>query len=256
MKQLLTLIAVLFSLGSGVALPAAHAATVIVFAAASLKEAMDDQVEAYEAGTADKVTVSYAASNTLAKQIEAGAGADVFLSADLEWMNYVDERKLIARGSRVNLLRNTLVLVAPVAGKTALKIAPGFDLNGALGTGKLAMANPESVPAGKYGKSALEALGVWADVAPKVVRAENVRAALAFVARGETPLGIVYATDAFADKGARIVDTFPVDTYPPIVYPMGIVAASQSPTARRLFDYLRSPAARAIWEKHHFAMAQ
>jgi molybdate transport system substrate-binding protein len=233
-----------------------RAANVTVFAAASLKEALDAQAKAFEARSGDKVVVSYAASNALARQIEAGAGADIFVSADIDWMNYLDERKLIAPGTRVNLLRNTLVLVAPADSKTTLRIAPKFDLDGALGRDKLAMANPDSVPAGKYGRSALEALGVWSAVAPKVARADNVRAALVLVSRGEAPFGIVYATDALADKGVRIVDTFPADTYPPIVYPAAIVAASASPAARPLLDYLRSPSARAVWQTHGFEMAQ
>ena len=234
----------------------AQAANVTVFAAASLKEALDEQAKAFETRTSDKVAISYAASNALARQIEGGAGVDLFVSADLDWMNYLDKRKLIIPGTRTNLLRNTLVLVAPAASKATPKIAQKFDLSGALGDDRLAMANPDSVPAGKYGRSALEALGVWSAVAPKVARADNVRAALALVARGEAPFGIVYATDAFADKGVRIVGTFPPDTYPPIVYPAGIVATSQSPAVRPLLDYLRSPPARAVWEKHGFGIAQ
>jgi molybdate transport system substrate-binding protein len=238
------------------ALSAAQAANVTVFAAASLKEALDEQAKAFAARAGDKVTLSYAASNALARQIEGGAGADLFICADLDWMNYLDERTLIAPGTRTNLLRNTLVLIAPAASKATLKIVPKFDLNAALGSGKLAMANPDSVPAGKYGRSALTALGVWGDVAPKVARADNVRGALVLVSRGEAPFGIVYATDAFADGGVRIVDTFPDDTYPPIVYPAAIVAASQSPAARPLLDFLRSPAARNVWEKHGFGIAR
>ena len=232
-----------------------EAVNVTVFAAASLKEALDEQARVFEARNGDKVVISYASSNALARQIEAGAGADIFVSADLDWMNYLDERKLIAPGTRVNLLRNTLVLVAPADSTSTLRIAAKFDLDGALGRDKLAMANPDSVPAGKYGRSALEALGVWTAVAPKVARADNVRAALALVSRGEAPFGIVYATDAIADKGVRIVDNFPADTHPPIVYPAAIVAASQSPAARPLLDYLRSPAARAVWQQHGFENA-
>jgi len=254
-KRRLAQLTIVVALVSASALPASNATTVTVFAAASLKDAMDEQAKAFEARTADAVVVAYAASNTLARQIEAGANADLFVSADLEWMDHVEERKLIAAGTRANLLRNTLVLVAPAASTTTLKIAPGFDLDGALGKEKLAMANPDSVPAGKYGKRALETLGVWGAVAPKVVRTENVRAALAFVSRGETPFGIVYATDAFADKGVRIVDTFPTHSYPPIVYPIARLSASRSPAARALADYLRSPAARVVWEKYGFGIA-
>ena len=182
-------------------LPMVAAAEVTVFAAASLKEAMDEQARRFEASTGDKVVVSYGASNALARQIEAGAPADMFVSADLDWMDYVDQRRLLMPNTRFDLLRNTLVLIAPASSKSTLKIGPNFGLATALGQEKLAMANPDSVPAGKYGKSALESLGVWGSVEKQVARAENVRAALALVARGEAPFGIVYATDAFVRPG-------------------------------------------------------
>ena len=245
-------LALLLAVGSSLAM----AADVTVFAAASLKEALDEQARQFEAGTGNKVIISYAASNALAKQIEAGAPADIFISADLEWMDYVGQRNLIAPGTRVNLLRNTLVLIAPSSSKTAVKIAPNFALAGALGADKLAMADPDSVPAGKYGRSALEKLGVWSSVEKQVARAENVRAALALVSRGEAPFGIVYATDALSDKGVRIVDTFPPDTYPPIVYPGALLVSSKSPASKPLLDYLRSPPARGVWEKYGFGLAQ
>jgi molybdate transport system substrate-binding protein len=232
------------------------AADVTVFAAASLKEAMDDQAKQFSASSGDKVVVSYGASNTLAKQIEAGAPADIFISADLDWMDYLDQKHLVAPNARFNLLRNTLVLIAPSSSTSSLKIGPHIGLAAALGKEKLAMANPDSVPAGKYGKSALEKLGVWADVEKQVARAENVRAALALVSRGEAPFGIVYETDALADKGVRVVDTFPPDTYPPIVYPAAVLAASKSGGAGPLLDYLRSAAARPVWEKYGFGLAQ
>jgi molybdate transport system substrate-binding protein len=234
----------------------AEAADVTVFAAASLKEAMDAQAAQFDATTGNKVIVVYGASNTLAKQVEAGAPADLFISADLAWMDYVDERHLVAPGTRVTLLRNTLVLVAPASSAAALRIAPGFALAAALGGGKLAMANPGSVPAGKYGKAALESLGVWASVEPSVARAENVRAALALVSRGEAPFGIVYSTDAAADNGVRVVDTFPASTHPPIVYPAAMLATSKSSAARLLLDYLRSAPAATVWEKFGFGLAQ
>jgi len=227
-----------------------------VFAAASLKEALDAQARQFAASTGHKVIVSYGASNGLAKQIEAGAPADVFLSADLEWMDYLDARRLLAPGSRVNLLRNTLVLIAPAASRSALVIGPDFGLAAALGADKLAMANPDSVPAGKYGRAALENLGVWTRVEKQVARGENVRAALALVARGEAPFGIVYATDAQADPGVRVVDTFPPDSYPVIVYPAALVATSRTPAAQALLDFLGSPAARPAWVKYGFGLAQ
>jgi len=242
------------ALALGVVAEPGTAADVTVFAAASLKEAMDEQGRQFGAATADKVIVSYGASNALAKQIEAGAPADLFISADLDWMDYLDQRRLISPGTRVDLLRNTLVLIAPAASSTTLKIGPHFALAAALGTDRLAMANPDSVPAGKYGKAALEKLGVWPAVMNHVARAENVRAALALVSRREAPLGIVYRTDALADMGVRIVDTFPADTYPAIVYPAARVAGAKSMAAAPLLDYLRSAPARAVWEKHGFAV--
>ena len=235
--------------------PAVTAADVTVFAAASLKEAMDEQAKTFEAGTGDKVIVSYGASNTLARQIEAGAPADIFISADLDWMDYVATRNLLAPNTRLNLLRNTLVLIAPSSSNSRLKIDPNFALAAAVGTEKLAMANPDSVPAGKYGKSALEKLGVWASVEKQVARAENVRAALALVSRGEAPFGIVYKTDALADKGVRVVDTFPANSYPPIIYPAAVLAASTSTAAKPLLDFLRSAPARSGWERYGFGLA-
>jgi molybdate transport system substrate-binding protein len=180
----------------------------------------------------------------------------MFVPADLEWMDYVDQRRLLMPNTRFNLLRNTLVLIAPASSNSTLKIAPGFGLAAALGQEKLAMANPDSAPAGKYGKSALESLGVWGSVGKQVARAENVRAALALVSRGEAPFGIVYATDAFADRGVKIVDTFPPGSYPPIVYPAALLASSKSTAAKPLLDYLRSGPARAVWEKYGFGLAR
>jgi molybdate transport system substrate-binding protein len=239
-----------------VASPMATAADVTVFSAASLKEAMDEQAKRFEASTGNKVIVSYGASNALAKQIEAAAPADIFISADLDWMDYLDQRNLVAPNARYDLLRNTLVLIAPSSSRSTLRIGPNFGLAAALETEKLAMANPDSVPAGKYGKSALEKLGVWTSVEKQVARAENVRAALALVSRGEAPFGIVYRTDALADKGVKIVDTFPPDSHPPIIYPAALLAASKSAAGRPLLDYLRSAPARSAWEKHGFGLAQ
>ena len=242
-------------LGALFAIPVA-AAEVRVLAAASLREAMGDQARRFEAASGDKVVVSYGATNALAKQIEAGAPADLFISADLDWMDYVDTRHLLAPGTRVDLLRNTLVLIAPAANPVRLDIAPGFALAQALDSGKLAMANPDSVPAGKYGKQSLEALGVWKSVEARVARVENVRAALVLVARGEAPLGIVYNTDAMAESGIRVVGTLPASSYPPIVYPAAVLVSSKSPAAVTLLAALRSPQARAVWEKYGFGVVQ
>ena len=231
------------------------AADVTVFAAASLKESMDEQVRRFEAASGNKVIVAYGASNALAKQIESGAPADVFISADLDWMDYLEQRKLLKPHTRSNLLDNTLVLIAPATRTSTLKIAPNFPLASTLGQDKLAMANPDSVPAGKYGKSALESLGVWKSVEGKIARTETVRAALALVARGEAPFGIVYRTDAMADTSVKVVDAFPSGSHPPIVYPIAVVAGAKSPAANGLVEYLRSASARPVWEKYGFTLA-
>jgi molybdate transport system substrate-binding protein len=225
---------------------------ILLFAAASLKNALDDIDQTWRRDTGKPVTASYAASSTLAKQIENGAPADLFISADTEWMGYLEQRKLLKPDSRSNLLGNTLVLIAPAKSDVALTIAPGFPLAAALGGGRLAMADPASVPAGKYGKAALEKLGVWSSVASRIAAAENVRAALLLVARGEAPLGIVYATDAAVEPGVRIVAAFPSDTHPPIVYPIALMAASQNPNAPALLAYLHGAAARAQFQKAGF----
>jgi molybdate transport system substrate-binding protein len=236
--------------------PPAAAAEIVVFAAASLQEALDDASHVYERQSGDIVKVSYAASSALAKQIESGAPADIFISADLDWMDYLQQRNLIRPGTRKNLLGNRLVIVAPADSDLKLDIKPGFDLAGALKGGHLAMADPDSVPAGKYGKAALEMLGVWNSVRAAVAPAENVRAALLFVSRREVPLGIVYATDAAADPRVKIVGVFPDDTHPPIVYPVALTATSKNPNAPRLLEFLTSPAARPIFEKRGFTVLQ
>jgi molybdate transport system substrate-binding protein len=237
---------------AGAAVPATGA-EVTVFAAASLREAMDEQAKRFESAAGSKVIVAYGGSNALARQIEAGAPAEVFISADEDWMDYLDRRRLLVPGTRLNLLGNELVLIAPASSSAALRIAPGFGLATALRNEKLAMANPDSVPAGKYGKSALESLGVWKSIEKQVVRTDNVRAALALVARGEAAFGIVYKTDALAERSVRVVDTFPRTTHAPIVYPAALVAPEKSPVAKALLDFLRSGAARPIWEKYGFA---
>ncbi len=218
----------------------AHAADVTVFAAASLKNALDDAVKAYQAKTGDKVVVSYAASSALAKQIEAGAPADIFFSADLDWMDYLAQKNLIDTASRKTLLGNTLVLVAPKDSAVALTIGKDFPLLEALGSdGKLAMASVDSVPAGKYGKAALTSLGVWDAVSSRVAQADNVRAALAFVAQGEAPLGIVYGTDAKAEPAVKVVGVFPEQSHPKIQYPVTLLASAK-PEARKFLDFLES----------------
>jgi molybdate transport system substrate-binding protein len=226
---------------------------VVVFAAASLKNALDDINAANQKVSGKHADISYAASSTLAKQIENSAPADIFLSADLKWMDYVDDKHMIDHASRVNLLGNVLVLIAPKDSKASVTIAPNFPLAQALGAdGKLAIADPASVPAGLYGKAALTKLGVWDSVSGRVAAAENVRAALALVSRGEAPLGIVYKTDAAVDPNVKIVATFPADSVPPIIYPMAMIANSKNPDAKTFFTYIRGPQAKKIFETAGF----
>ncbi|HYM31627.1 MAG TPA: molybdate ABC transporter substrate-binding protein [Candidatus Cybelea sp.] len=230
------------------------AADLNVGAAASLKNALDEADALFEQSRQTKVTVSYAASPALAKQIENGSPADVFISADLDWMDYLDKKHLINADTRANLLRNEIVLIAPAASSIKVEIVKGFPLAQLLGAGRLAMADPAAVPAGKYGKAALEALGVWNSVSGKLAPAENVRAALLYVSRGEAPLGIVYRTDAAADRGVKIVGTFPPESHPPIVYPIAVTAASANPMASAYVAFLRSGAAAAAFEKQGFTL--
>ena len=232
----------------------ATAADLVVFAAASLKNALDDIAVQWQRETGKAVRISYAASSALAKQIEAGAPTQLFISADLEWMDYLAQRNLVKPDTRSNLLGNRIVLIAPKDSNVALSIAPGFALVQALGGGRLAMANTGAVPAGKYGKAALQKLGVWDAVECRTAQAENVRAALVLVSRAEAPLGIVYRTDAAADPNVRIVDAFPEDTHPPIVYPAALTAAASHPDAAPFLAYLRSQAARPLFEKQGFTV--
>jgi molybdate transport system substrate-binding protein len=226
---------------------------VLVFAAASLQTALDGLQPVAAKSIGVEMKVSYAASSALARQIESGAPADVFISADLEWMDYLAERRLVRPESRSNLLGNRLVLIAPASAQISLKIAPGFPLATELGRERLAVADPSAVPAGKYAKAALTALGVWDGVASRLAPAENVRAALLLVARGEAPLGVVYHTDAIAEPRVRIVDTFPEFTHPPITYPIALTPGA-SPAAVRLVEFLRSAAARAMFESQGFTV--
>jgi molybdate transport system substrate-binding protein len=234
----------------------AQAQKLIVFAAASLKDALDEANAVYQRDKAQDTATSFAASSTLAKQIEAAAPADVFISADLDWMEYLAKRNLIRLETRTNLLGNRLVLIAPANSAAKLSIAPNFPIAQALGIGRLAIADPNGVPAGRYGKAALESLGVWSSVADRLAPAENVRATMALVSRGEAPLGIVYQTDANSDKGVQIVGVFPENTHPPIIYPIAVVATSTNPGASGYVAFLKSSAARPIFEKHGFTILQ
>jgi molybdate transport system substrate-binding protein len=228
----------------------------VIFAAASLKDALDEINTAYRQDKGQETVTSYAASPTLAKQIEAAAPADIFISADLDWMDYLATKNLIRPETRANLLGNRLVLIAPASSTVKLDIGPNFPIAQALGNGRLAIADPNGVPAGKYGKAALEALGVWSAVAGKLAPAENVRATLLLVSRGEAPLGIVYQTDALADKGVKVLGSFPENTHPPIIYPIAAVAASTNPGDAGYIAYLKSPAARPIFEKQGFTVCK
>ena len=225
-----------------------------VFAAASMKNALDEANAAYTAKTGVKVVSSYAASSALAKQLEQGAPADLFVSADIDWMDYVAKKGLIRAETRVDLLGNKIVLIAPRDSKVAIEVKPGFDLAKALGDGKLAMGNVDAVPAGKYGKAALQKLGAWDSVKDKIAQADNVRAALVLVARGEAPLGIVYSTDAAVEPDVRIIGTFPDDSHKPIIYPAAVLKNSKSPDAVPFLGYLRSLKARPAFEKQGFTV--
>ena len=231
--------------------------TATVFAAASLKNALDDVAASWAREGRAAPRISYAASNTLAKQIEQGAPADLFFSADLDWMNYAQKQDLIRPDTRVSLLANRIVLIAPKDSTASVGMGPGLDLAPALGaSGRLAMGNVDAVPAGKYGKAALEKLGAWGGVRDRIAQADSVRAALLLVSRGETPLGIVYATDAAADANVRIVATFPADSHPPIVYPVAVTKDARSPDAAPFLAYLRGPAARAAFERQGFTVLE
>ncbi|MGE5271050.1 MAG: molybdate ABC transporter substrate-binding protein [Thiohalocapsa sp.] len=237
------------------------AAPVLVFAAASLKTALDGIAADWRKERGKAATVSYAASSTLAKQIANGAPADLFISADEKWMDYLQERQLIDPQSRVDLLGNSLVLIAPkdsalghkAAAGTPLAIGPGLALRNLLGDGRLAVAETTAVPAGRYAKEALTKLGLWDGVADRLAAAENVRAALALVARGEAPLGIVYATDAAVEPAVRIVGRFPPGSHPPIVYPMALTMTAR-PGAAALATYLRGPAAAKVFRHEGFVV--
>lgn len=251
--------AALLSLGLG-PVPMAGSAQaqdkeLVIFAAASLKNALDAAAAGFVKQTGKPAPkISYAASNTLAKQIEAGAPADVFVSADLDWMDYVAQENLIRPETRVNLLGNRIVLVAPKNEAKSIAIGPGFNLASALGSGKLAMGNIDAVPAGRYGKAALEKLGAWDGVKGQIAQADNVRGALLLVSRGEAPLGIVYQTDAASDPNVTIVGSFPEDSHPPIIYPVAVTKDSTNPDAAGFVAYLRSPGAKPAFEKQGFTI--
>lgn len=226
----------------------------LVLAPASLQESLNAAADAWTRKRHPRPIISFAASSALARQIDAGAPADLFISADEEWMDYVAKKNRLAKGTRVSFLTNSLVLVAPESSKVRVAIRPRFPLARVLAGGRLAMADPVTVPAGKYGKASLVKLGVWPSVAGRIARAENVRAALAFVARGEAPLGIVYATDARAEKGVRIVGTFPAGSHAPISYPVARLARSTHRDAELFRRFLVSGEGKAIFRRFGFGV--
>ena len=255
MNSIVRLTLALVALGGAATLTPAPAqeTTLTVFGAASLKNALDDVDAAFTKATSVKVTASYAASSALAKQMEAGAPADIFISADLNWMDYVAGKNLIKPDTRVNLLGNKLVLIAGKDSKIAnVQIGQGFDIAKLAGDGRVAVADVKAVPAGLYAKAALEKLGAWVAAEPKLAQAENVRATLAFVARGETPIGIVYETDAKVEPNVKIVAYFPDSSYPPVTYPAA-ATANAKPDAVKYLQFLRGNAAKGIFEKYGFS---
>jgi molybdate transport system substrate-binding protein len=235
----------------GTAMPAA-AADLVVFAAASMKGSLDKVAEAFEAGGGSKVAISYASSSQLAKQIEAAAPADVFVSADTKWMDYLVEKRAVKKEAAVNFLGNRLVLVAAKDSTVSLKIAKDFPLAATLGDNRIAMGEPKSVPAGKYGQEALKFYGVWKDVESKVAGAENVRAALKLVSSGEAPLGIVYETDAKADKEVKVIDFFGENSHSPIVYPVAPIESSNNADKDAFVKFLLGPEATKIFKDAGF----
>jgi molybdate transport system substrate-binding protein len=232
----------------------AQSGDVVVFAAASLKNALDAVNAQWQKETGKKATISYASSPALAKQIEQGAPAQVFVSADLDWMDYLAAKSLIKPDTRSNLLGNRIVLIAPRDKAQPVEIKAGFDLAGLLDDGRLAIANVDAVPAGKYGKAALEKLGVWAGVSAKIAQAENVRAALLLVSRGEAPAGIVYQTDAAAEPNVKIIGTFPEGTHPPIIYPIALTVGASHPDAAAFLAYIKSAKAKPVFEAQGFTV--
>jgi molybdate transport system substrate-binding protein len=253
MRHWMTKIAVCLAVlvGSGSAAMGA-AKPPLVLAAASLQESMTAAAAAWAARGHPTPIVSFGASSALARQIAGGAPADIFVSADEQWMDSVETKRLVLPNTRVSFLANRLVLIAPAGSRTRLTIGRGFALTRALGSGRLAMADPDAVPAGRYGKAALTALGVWRAVEPRLARGESVRAALALVERGEAPLGIVYETDAKAARGVRIVGVFPAKSHPPITYPIAVLTAATSPDAEPFRRFLISAQGKAIFRRFAF----
>jgi len=249
------LLAAIFALAAGHAVAADPARSIVVFGAASLTDALTEVGAAFTQETGIAIKPSFAASSVLARQIEAGAPADVFFPADEEWMDYLEKKQLLAPGSRHDVLANKLVLVAPSASTASVKITTGAQLVKAIGNARVATGDPDSVPVGKYAKAALTKLGAWEQIAPCLIPAENVRAALAYVARGEAAFGIVYLTDARVEKNVKLLDTFPESSHAPIQYPIALTAKA-SPQARRFAQFVAGKRAATIFEKYGFSLAR
>ena len=255
MSKRLLVLAALFLASRVVCAAETDRKPVTVFAAASLTNVLNDLGQEFTKSTGVPVRFSFAASSILARQIEAGAGADLYVSADQAWMDYLDQRGLIRRSTRHNLLSNRLALIAPADSSVTLKMEPGFALVSALGTGRLVTGDPDTVPVGRYARAALMSLSVWNDVADRLIRAEDVRTALLIVARGEAPLGIVYETDARVEKRVRLVGLFPEDSHPRITYPMALTKDAV-PEVERFVDFLRGDVSRAAFERYGFVVLQ
>jgi molybdate transport system substrate-binding protein len=248
MKKLISGLLLLLASSTAVALDTT------LFSAASLSDALTEIGKLFDARGADKVHLSFAASSTLAKQIESGAPVALFISADEDWMDFVEKQGLVVPGTRRDLLANELVLIEPAEHTERVTIGPGLDLAGLLGQDRLAMGDPDSVPAGKYGKAALQSLGLWSGVEARIAPADSVRSALAFVERGEARFGIVYSTDAAVAKSVRIAGIFPESSHKPIVYPIGVIRSGDSPTGRAFLDFIQSNQARAIFQRYGFRL--
>ena len=255
-KQMVVgLVAGIMLLSGGVGSGHAASDAVTVFAAASTTNAVTEIGAIFTSRNQERFLPSFASSSTLAKQIENGAPADIYISANVKWMKYLDEKQMIEKGTRIDLLSNRIVLIVPADSSVKqVSIAPGFDLLALIGDGRLSMGDPDHVPAGIYGKQAMEKLGVWSSVEKRVARSKDVRAALALVERGEAPVGEVYATDAAISNKVRVVGIFPETSHPPIIYPVAIVAGKRSPAAERFMELLQSPEAKGIFEKYGFTV--
>ncbi|MBO9456059.1 molybdate ABC transporter substrate-binding protein [Paracoccus sp. R12_1] len=253
-ESLSAALAVTGAICAGLLSSSAAAEQITVFAAASMTNAMARIEQDFEAGTGHDLVVSLAGTSVLARQIQQGAPADIFISANADWMDALEQDGLIEPGTRFDLLANALVLVAHGKDAKPVAIGPDTDLAGLVGDGRLAMALVDAVPAGIYGKASLESLGLWDSVAPAVAQADNVRAALRLVATGEARLGIVYATDAVAEKDVSVIGSFPADSHPPIVYPAADIAGRDLPAETEFLDYLRGPQAREAFEQQGFVV--